>query len=181
MATKTLMTAAAFAGTGPETDGFELVRGELTSIPPAKGRHGEVCMNVAILLGAYKKSRGSGTLIGNDSGIITEKNPDTVRGVDVAFFLDPSWQGPAPNRYFDEPPDLAVEVRSEGRPWKDLLAKAHEYFQMGVRMVWIVDPKVRRLTVFQPDEEPAIYASENKFDGGTVLLGFRCRIAEIFE
>jgi hypothetical protein len=29
MPTKTLMTAAEFANTGPETDGYELVRGEL--------------------------------------------------------------------------------------------------------------------------------------------------------
>lgn len=176
-----LMTADEFANTGPETDGFELVRGEMVPMPPAKGAHGAVCVNVGYLLKVYVKARGAGSVIGNDSGIITERDPDTVRGIDVALFLDPPWTGLAPNRWLHEPPDLAVEVRSEGQPWKELLTKADEYIQMGSPMVWIIDPSVKRLTVFQPDSEPLTYAAENELDGGTILPGFRCRIIEFFE
>jgi Uma2 family endonuclease len=64
------------------------------------------------------------------------------------------------DKYIDAPPDLAVEVRSEGQAWKNLLAKSNEYLQMGARMEWIVDPVVSRLTVFEPEGEPAIYAAE---------------------
>jgi len=44
MQTKTLMTAEEFANTGSETDGFELVRGELVQVPPTRGRHGTHCL-----------------------------------------------------------------------------------------------------------------------------------------
>ena len=181
MPTKTLMTAAEFANTGPETDGFELVRGELVPMPPPRGRHGEVCGNVVFLMKTYSKTRGRGCVLGNDVGVITETDPDTVRGADIAFFLNPSWTGPAPNRYFDEPPSLAVEVRSEGQPWKDLTTNVDEYLQMGAPMAWIVDPTTERLTVYQPGHEPAIFAAESEFDGGDVLPGLHFKVAELFE
>lgn len=180
MPTKTSMTAEEFANTGPETDGFELVRGELVQMPPTRGRHGEVCGSVIYLLKAYKKNRGIGCVLGNDVGVITETDPDTVRGADVLFFLNPSWTGPAPNRYFDEPPTLAVEVRSEGQPWKDL-TKMDEYLAMGAAMAWIVDPDNERLTVYEPNREPVFYAGASEFDGGDVLPGLRFKVSEVFE
>ena len=180
MPTKTLMTASEFARTGPETDGFELVRGELVPMPPPRGRHSEVCSKVNFALRVYKNTRGRGAVLGNDGGIVTEKDPDTVRGADVAMFLNPSWDGPAPNRYFDEPPDLAVEVRSDGQSWKELTTKIDEYLQMGVPMAWIVDPTTERLTVFRPDEEAVTFASASEFDGGDLLPGLRFEVAELF-
>jgi Uma2 family endonuclease len=181
MPAKALMTAEEFAKTGPETDGFELVRGELVPLPPARRRHGEVCVNVAAILKNYKKSRGRGHVVSNDTGIITESDPDTVRGVDVAYFAKSSKWDKKQDKYIDEPPDLAVEVRSERQAWKSLLAKSHEYIQVGARMVWIVDPIVPRLTVFQPEREPAIYAAESGFDGGKVLPKLRFKVSELFE
>jgi Uma2 family endonuclease len=182
MATKTLMTALDFLQSGPHTDGFELVRGEPTPMPPPGDQHGIVCVNGGYLLKAYTKQLGHGVVMGNDSGIITEKNPDTVRGVDLALFLQPKWgsQG-APEGYTDQPPDLAVEVRSPEQAWSALLAKVGEYLAMGVRIVWIIDPRVRRVTVFTADREPQTFAAENELDGGAILPGFRCRVAELFE
>jgi len=179
MPTKTLMTAAEFEKTGPVTDGCELVRGEIVPMPPPGDRHGRVCVNSSYLLKGYTKAQGRGTVIGNDSGIITRRDPDSVRGVDVAVFMNPNWEAPA--GYTAEPPDLAVEVRSPSQTWTQVLDKVGEYLRMGVRLVWVIDPVRQRVTVFQPDEEPITFAAENDLDGGTVLPGFRCRVAELFE
>jgi Uma2 family endonuclease len=181
MPIKTLMSAEEFANTGPETDGWELVRGELVQIPPTKGRHGETCGNVVFLLKAYKKTRGKGCVLSNDVGVITETDPDTVRGADILFFLNPSWTGPAPNRYFDEPASLAVEVRSEGQPWNDLTTKMDEYLGMGVPMGWIGDPANERLTVYEPNRDPTAFAATSEFDGGEALPGLHFKVAELFE
>ncbi len=179
MATKTLLTAEEFAKTGPETDRDELVQGELVPMPPPADRHGIVCGNTVFLLKGYTKHLGRGTVMCNDSGIITRRNPDTVRGVDVAVFLSPGWQGP--EGYTSDPPDLAVEIRSPSQSWTEVLDKVTEYLRMGVRLVWIIDPPRQRVTVFYPDREPQTFAPENELDGGEVLPGFRCRVAELFE
>jgi Uma2 family endonuclease len=182
MPTKTLMTAVEFFQTGSETDGFELVRGELVPMPPPGSKHGIVCSNSSYLLKAYTKRVGRGVVMTNDAGIITEKGPDSVRGVDVALFLNPSWTATgAPDGYTDQPPDLAIEVRSPSQAWAALVVKVSEYLKMGVRLVWVIDPQVRRVTIFTPDNEPQTLAAENEIDAGDILPGFRCRVAEFFE
>lgn len=182
MGTKTFMTAVEFWSSGPATDAFELIRGELVPMPPPGDRHGIVCANGIFLLKSYTRQLGRGVVLGNDAGIITEKEPDSVRGIDISLFLDPPWLGqPAPEGYTDKAPDLAVEVRSPHQPWSDMLAKVGELLRMGTHWVWVVDPGVRRVTLFTPDREPQILAADNDIDGGELLPGFRCRVAEWFE
>jgi Uma2 family endonuclease len=182
MATKTLMTATEFLTSGSSTDGFELVRGELTPMPPPGDQHGVVCVNTSYLFKAYTKKIGRGIVMSNDSGIVTEKDPDSVRGVDVALFLNPPWAGQKmPEGYSEVAPDCVVEVRSPSQTWSQIVAKVAEYLKMGVKIVWVVDYKVRRLTVFKPDREPETFAAENEWDGGEDLPGFHCKVAELFE
>jgi Uma2 family endonuclease len=175
------MSAAEFARTGPETDDCELIRGKVVRFPLPTALGGAVCTRIAILLGGFKKSRGRGCVLSNHTGFITSTNPDSVRAIDVAFFLNSPWTGPTPDRFLTEAPDLAVEVRSEDQPWKALLEKANEYLKMGTRMVWIIDPKTERMTVFEPDREPTTYTAESEFDGAEVLPGLKFKVAEIFE
>src|SRR5262245_20100133 len=178
---KALMTAREFARSGPATDGFELVRGELVPMPPPKRKHGLVRMNVGFLLKAYTKALGHGDVLINDTGLITETGPDTVRGVDVMLYLKPGWsEKDSPDDYLREPPDLTVEVRSPDQAWKAILEKVTEYLQMGVRLVWVIDPQVERVHVFRPDREPEVLAADNQLDGGDVLPGFLCAVAELF-
>jgi Uma2 family endonuclease len=179
MIAKTLMTAEEFAKTGPETDGFELLRGELVPMPPPGERHGRVCGKSVMLLGSHLKTLGRGELVCNDTGILTRRDPDSVRGADVAVFLQPGWQ--ASEGYGKIAPDLVVEVRSPHEVWKDVLAKVSEYLATGVRMVWVIDPRAERVTVFTADQEPVTLAKENDLDGGDVLQGFRCKVAEFFQ
>jgi Uma2 family endonuclease len=182
MPTKTLMSASEFWQSGPETDRCELVRGELTPMPPPGDKHGIVCVNCGYILKGYTKKIGRGVVMGNDSGIVTGKNPDSVRGVDLALFLDPAWQqGASPEGYTDQAADLIVEVRSPSQSWSSVVAKVAEYLNMGVKLVWVVDPKVKRLTVFSPDREPETFAAENQWDGGKVLTGLQFKVAELFE
>ena len=180
--TKTLMTAQEFWNRGKATDCHELVRGELVPMTPPDKRHGVVCVNIAFLLKAYTKQVGRGAVMSNDAGILTEKNPDSVRGMDVALFLRPSWAGgPIPEGYSDEPPDVVAEVRSPSQTWASMVTKVDEYLSLGVRLVWVADPKTKRVTVFTPDHEPRTLAAENEIDGGDVLPGFRCPVADFFE
>lgn len=150
-------------------------------MPPPKKKHGATCGKAVYLLMSYTKSLGRGTVLCNDTGLLTQTDPDTVRGVDIMVYLNPSWAGQDfPDDYSTEPPDLAVEVRSLDQSWKEVLEKVTEYLNMGVRLVWVIDPNVQRVHVFQPDQEPQVLAADNDLDGGAVLTGFRCQVAELF-
>jgi Uma2 family endonuclease len=48
----------------------------------------------------------------------------------------------------DLAPDLAVEVLSEGNTKAEMVRKVREYFEAGVRLVWLTDPKKRTAREF---------------------------------
>src|SRR5262249_55955041 len=132
-------------------------------------------------LKAYTRQVGRGVVLGNDTGLVTETDPDTVRGVDLMVYMNPAWGKTIPTDYLRDPPDLTVEIRSPDQSWKKILEKVTEYLEMGVRLVWIIDPQVERVHIFQPDREPQVLAADNELDGADVLPNFRCRVADLFS
>src|SRR5438477_11112897 len=117
-----LMTAEEF---GSRTDpGYpeELVQGRILTIPPPTPRHGQVCSKVVRLLGVFADEHDLGHVLCNDSGVITERDPDTVRGADVTFYSYARVpKGPIAKGYLAVPPDLVVEVRSSDDRWGEFL------------------------------------------------------------
>ena len=63
----------------------ELIRGVLCETMSTGQRHGKIVMNLGIELGTFIKPRQLGTLVGSDSGVWLERDPDTVREPDIAF------------------------------------------------------------------------------------------------
>ena len=44
--------------------------------------------------------------------------------------------------------------------------KLREYFLAGVRLVWIIDPEERSVTVYTPDNGPRSFADDEELTGG---------------
>src|SRR5690348_14428461 len=102
------MTAAEFARLPEPADGArrELVRGVIVSRKVPGFRHGVVRVGIAALLHGYARSQRCGRVT-MGTGVITERDPDTVRGPDVAYWSAerlPLEQVPA--GYPDAPADL---------------------------------------------------------------------------
>src|ERR1039457_7336409 len=90
--TKTdLMTAEEFMAADLGDGTFELVRGEVVEMPLPTPEHGLVCANVAGILWDYGRKSGHGFPLSNDSGVLTARSPDTVRGPDVCFYSHARW------------------------------------------------------------------------------------------
>lgn len=159
---------------------FELVRGEVIELPPPQRPHGVVSANVARIIGNYTFERGKGYVAGNDSGVILERDPDTVRGPDVALYDDAQTFAELHPKYGEVPPRLAVEVLSPNDRADRTTRKITDYLRTGVRLVWLIDPEVRTVTVYQPDRGPRLVEEAGELDGEDVLPGFRCRVADFF-
>lgn len=160
----------------------ELERGEVILLMAGGLGHGGISANIAILLGVWARRTKRGRVYTNDAGVVTATNPDTVRGIDVAYFSYKRLpKGRAPEGFSRTPPELAVEIVGKGQGWSKMVEKAGEYLQMGVDRVWIVDPKKRRVHVLRPDDEPAIFSEKQIISDEKVLPGFRCRVRDFFE
>ena len=116
-----------------------------------------------------------------ETGFVLDEVRQRVLAPDVAF-VTRGRVPPGPQRgFFRGAPDLAVEVRSPSQSAREMDTKAEGYLAAGTRLVWIVDPDRRTVTVYRPDRSPEELALEGYLDGYDVLPGFRVAVAAIFD
>ncbi|PYS57930.1 MAG: Uma2 family endonuclease, partial [Acidobacteria bacterium] len=77
-------------------------------------------------------------------------------------------------------PDLVVEVLSPSDTMKKVEAKVAQWLEAGARMVWVVSPKLRTVTVYRSLTNIVVLTEKDTLDGGDVVPGFQIRVAEIF-
>ncbi|HKI30449.1 MAG TPA: Uma2 family endonuclease [Gemmataceae bacterium] len=177
-----LLTAAEYAQIPDRGIPTELVRGRVIEMNVPAPRHGEICSKVDRLVGNYADDHGLGRVVINDSGVITEHNPDTVRGADVAFYSFARVpQGPLPAGYLDVVPELVFEVRSPTDRWPRLLAKAGEYLEAGVSVVCLLDQMSERVLVCRADELPWTLHGDDELHLPDILGDFRVPVRRFFE
>src|SRR5262249_12041261 len=152
-AAQKLITAEEFFRMPDPPDGSkqELVRGVIITMPPPGGRHGACCSRIARRMAGHVEDNQLGVVTSNDTGFISERDPDTVRGPDVAFWRKERLPE-VPEGYIEIPPDLAVEVVSPNDHFTRVQKKVTHYLTHGVRLLWVVDPEDRSVSVYRPDQ-----------------------------
>jgi Uma2 family endonuclease len=182
MATVTeLLTAAEFAVRPDPGYPEELVQGRIVTMPPPTPRHGQICGKVDRLFGTFADEHDLGHVLCNDSGVITERDPDTVRGADVSFYSYAKVpRGKIARGYLDVVPDLVVEVRSEDDRWGDILAKVHEYLAAGVGVVVVLDPGPESASIFRYDQPPQTLGPDEELAIPELLGDFRVAVRRFF-
>lgn len=108
--------------------------------------------------------------------------PGLVRIPDVAFV---SWQRIPGRRVPSDPipglvPDLAVEVLSPSNTPAEMARKLREYFQAGVRVVWLIDLNVRAVTVHLSPEQSKVLIESDTLSGDPALPGFQLKLKNLF-
>jgi Uma2 family endonuclease len=163
----------------PDGSRLELVRGEVVVMPSSKARHGVICHRISRLLGNEVDPNKLGWVTTNDTGVILERDPDTMRGPDVAFWSIVR-QPALPAEYFEIPPDIAVEVLSPEDRRKEVREKIKEYLTHGVKLVWLVDPETRTVTVYQGSFRGTELDESDTLTGGDMLPNFSCKVSDLF-
>lgn len=132
------------------------------------------------LLNQFVRPRKLGLVSGSD-GFVT-LFPNLVRGPDVAFI---SWDR-LPNRQLPDEaypaivPELVVEILSVGNTRAEMARKRREYFQAGVQLVWMIDPRQRSVAVFTSPIESTVLMDDGTLDGGQVLHELTISLSEFF-
>jgi Uma2 family endonuclease len=182
MATATdLLTAEEFANRPDPGYPEELVRGRIVTMPPPTPRHGQVCSKLDRLMGTFADEHDLGHVLCNDSGVVTERDPDTVRGADVSFYSYAKVpRGKIRKGYLDVVPDLVVEVRSDDDRWPDIEAKVREYLDAGVTVVVVLDPETERAHVFRSDHPPRELGPDEELTIPDLLGDFRVAVRRFF-
>ena len=177
-----LLTAEEFMAADLGEGTFELVRGEVIQVPPPMPEHGRVCINVGFALESYGSQTGYGYALGNDSAVVTERGPDTVRGADVCFYSHERWpRSQVGSTLPPVAPDLVVEVYSPGNRRGKAMEKVIEYLDAGFPLVWVVYTKSRQVVIYRSaDEAPDVLKQDAVIENLSELPGFRCPVADFF-
>ncbi|MBX9623925.1 MAG: Uma2 family endonuclease [Gemmataceae bacterium] len=77
-------------------------------------------------------------------------------------------------------PDLCVEVVSPTDTADEIMDKVREYFQAGVRLVWVFYPRHDLVHVYESLTAVRGLNRADDLDGGAVLPGFRLPLTELF-
>lgn len=160
----------------------ELVRGAVRDTVPTGGKHGEVAMTIGTALTVHVRPNRLGRVAGTDTGVLLERDPDTVREPDVAFFsaekipLDVTVRG-----FYEVVPDLVVEIVSPGDSPSYVAERVAMWLGHGVRLVWAVYPVARTVAAHPLEGPTLIYTEDDEIDGGAVLPEFRCAVRDILD
>jgi Uma2 family endonuclease len=176
-----LITAEELLYTNVPNKRTELLRGHVVVHEPPGGRHGYVAANLAFRLNQHVDLTAAGAVFVGDVGFTLRRDPDTVRGPDVAFVRKDRLPQPIPNSYLELAPDLVVEVLSPGDRPGELLAKVADWLDAGARLVWVIDPERRLARVYRADGTEQILKEREQLLGEDVLPGFGCTLVSVLD
>jgi len=177
--TPPLMTAEELLYTSVPNKRTELVRGRLIVHEPPGGKHGYVAANLAFRLKQHIDLTEAGAVFVGDVGFTLHRDPDTVRGPDVAFVRKDRLPQPIPNSYLEFAPDLVVEVLSPNDRPGEVLAKVGDWLDAGAQLVWVIDPERRLARVYRADGTEQFLEETDKLLGEDALPGFSSSLASI--
>lgn len=157
----------------------ELIDGTLVEKPMGH-RESSLASWLIIFIGQYLQENPSGQIYGSDGPFRLRRG--RVRLPDVAYVsFERLPDGPEAERPIAIwAPDLAVEVLSSGNTRKEMKDKLDEYFQSGVRLVWIIDPKTKSVRVCKPGIAEKKLAAQDVLNGEDVLPGFKLSLKTLF-
>lgn len=166
----------------PDRGPCELVLGRIVPMSPTGGEHGRVEGNFYAALRSFVRPRKLGQVLVGEVGIFTHRGPDSVRGADVAYISNERYQRLKSSRGFlDVAPELVVEVLSPDDRPGELRHKLQEYFEAGVRLVWVADPDARTVAAYRSTTDVRPFRDSDSLPGDDVLPGFEVAVRTLFE
>ncbi|MGH7571900.1 MAG: Uma2 family endonuclease [Gemmatimonadota bacterium] len=177
-----LLTLEEFERLPEESDQrVELSRGRVVREPLPAAEHGWLARKLLREIDSHASRNGLGVAI-NDTGFLLSVDPPTVRRPDVAFIARDNLPATdLPAGLWPMAPDLAVEIVSPTNRKAEIEEKVSEYLEAGTRLVWLVEPRTRTLTVYRSAEDVHHLQEGDTLDGEDVLRGFRFPISELFQ
>jgi Uma2 family endonuclease len=138
-------------------------------------------MRIAAHLFQHVEAHHLGTVYAAETGFQLTQDPDTVRPLDVAFVSRQRCEAVGEiEGYWPGAPDVAVEVISPSDRYTDVEDKVVEWLEAGSRMVIVVNPRQRSVTVYHSRTDVVRLTEEDTLEGGEVIPGWQLPIREVF-
>ena len=159
----------------------ELIDGRVVSMSPTGWQHSHIEYRLGFELGLFVQPRQLGWVLVGEVGIYIRRDPDTVRGADIAFISRRRAPEGSHGGFLEIAPEVVAEIISPTDRWQDLRPKIEDYFTIGVDQVWVVEPQTRNLLVFDSPADMREFAATDRFEADGILKGFSLKVSDLFE
>lgn len=155
----------------------EFACGEAFQKPMPDGPHASIQAFLVVVLYPFLAQTGLGRVLTELRCIFGPTGRERTYVPDLVFVSNDKLPIP---RHLHAAPDLVIEILSPDQHKAQFVDKVQFYLMFGVRLVWVIDPETRTITVQSPGEEGRILGPGDSLDGGAVLPGFSIKVGEIF-
>jgi Uma2 family endonuclease len=173
-------------------DGVErwLIRGELrekrdTDMTRRNKLHSITEARITVILAIWlsHQPQPRGEVVSGEAGFVIRDSPTSISaGVDVAIIsASQADTNTGDTTMIDGPPIMIAEVLSPHDTLEEVTERVDEYLECGVKVVWVVNPYFRTVTVHRPRENPIALDARVTLDGNPELPGFSCPVADFFR
>lgn len=161
-----------------EFDNGNLVRREKTM---ASYGHQRYVFWLAVALDNYCEAldRSRHFVITEGDCRLVTTEPGRTKVPDVSFVEDLR-DGPYPD-FLQGAPDLAIEVKSGGAKEEAVIRKVEQYLANGGRVVWVVRPDERTLTIYRAGGAARVLTENDDVEDPDLLPGFRYPLRRLFQ
>lgn len=169
----------------PDDGTYELVDGKLVKMSPTGYRPHRVGFRIARSLADYEERTGAGEAMSDGVAYVVDLPKRRSFSPDTSYTFDI----PDEERemtFINGVPVFAVEVRSEGDygPAKDreYAEKRADYFAVGTKVVWDVDPIRRMIFSYHRDNPsaPTVFDEDDVAHAASALPGWTVSVADLF-
>jgi Uma2 family endonuclease len=164
----------------------ELINGRIVKYMATGVRPNEVAGNIYTSLRAFAKKRGKGKAFTDNLGYAAGEMPSGRESLspDASYY-----DGPLPKnlmRFVEGSPSFGAEVRSANdygpAADADRAIKRGDYFAVGTKVVWDVDPIAETIDCYRADapDKPVRFVRGQSADAEPAVPGWRIAVDEVF-
>lgn len=148
-------------------------KGELIIMPPTGGETGDRNFELAGQLWYWNRQTRLGKAFDSSTGFRLPKGG--TRSPDVSWVRMERWNGLSQEqrkKFLPLCPDFVVELVSESDELEEAQQKMQEYLENGLRLGWLIIPKLEQVEVYRPSRVVEVFQSPTSLSGEEVLPGF---------
>jgi Uma2 family endonuclease len=182
------LTYDAYLAEGEINRRYDIVDGVRILMPAPDWPHQEILLNIAELLRAYQRTRGTGRVAVAPLDVLIRRAPRLqVRQPDVLFISNETLaqSGGIPHKGpLEVGPELVVEILSDSDTEQILGEKRADYRAIGIREAWLVNRDTRTVEVLRLTSEgptPDAAYDETQTLASFAFPDLTLTVAEIFK
>ncbi|MBM3739092.1 MAG: Uma2 family endonuclease [Acidobacteria bacterium] len=156
--------------------------GEIEIMPPPGPDTGDQNAEITFQLRAWNRQSRRGKTF--DSGATFGLPGGARRAPDAAWISAERADAVARSdrgRIWHTCPEFVIELRSPSDRIRKLQRKMDEWITNGAQLGWLIDPMLRRVTVYRPGREPEVIQDPIEVEGEGLVSGFTLDLTPVWE